>query len=57
MASVVIAARSKPTHLCGASGDERSVMTYAGVVSDPVPTVVLIAMCAGLSSVSEAFKA
>src|SRR3712207_7700976 len=54
MASVVVIALSKATHLCGAFSDERSVMTAAGVVSEPVPTVVLIAMCGGFSSFSEA---
>ncbi len=54
MASVVVIARSKATHLCGAFSLERSVITAAGVVSEPVPTVVFMAMCGGFSSFSEA---
>src|SRR6266581_9027376 len=56
MASVAMEGRSTATHLNGALGEVVSVITYIAVVSAPVPTVVLMAMCGGLFGRSDLFQ-
>src|SRR6266498_4930992 len=56
-ASVVTAASSNATYLCGLSGSVVvSVMTYAQEVSEPVPAVVETAMCGGFFGFSLLLK-